>query len=238
MPKVMETPSSDALGLEGDEEGFTLLEVLTAATLMSVAVTMTLAFLTSTQRSEIVVQEANQQLQENRGAMERISRSLRDASFADGLSADNSSIFVAAADDDVTFYSDVNNDGVTEKIRYFLVGSSLKRSVTPADCSASPCSYPTTTTPETVELVGYVRNATPGTCGSAYTGTGPKATFKYYRVDRGTGALTAVPTPTTAIADLVDISFVRVEILVDITPDKAPTCSSLNMSIALRNWRG
>jgi hypothetical protein len=61
--------------------------------------------------------------------------------------------------------------------------------------------------------------------------------FAYSKKDRGSGSLTPIANPTT-IGQVIDINYVRITFLVDVTPGTTPTCQTLTTSVSLRNWRG
>ena len=52
--------------------------------------------------------------------MKALSRAMREGSYPDGHTWNDSSIFMSAADNDVTFYADVNNDGIPDLVHFWL----------------------------------------------------------------------------------------------------------------------
>jgi Tfp pilus assembly protein PilV len=217
------------------QAGMTLTEVLVSVTLLVVVVVPILNFLSSTQRSEGVVSDSTRQQADARIAIESFSRSLREATYPQGATYVDSSIFDSAGDNSVTFYTDLDSDGVAEQVTYTLdvAASKVTRTVVVPDCS-STCSYVNGATTSST-MVDNVRNADLSACGQGQTGTTPLFTF--YQVDRGTGTLTAIPS-TQNVNNLVDISYVIMKVVLDITPNRAPTCQTLTTSVSLRNWRG
>jgi hypothetical protein len=202
-------------------------------------VTPALAFLVSSQKQQVQSDESTQQQQDARLAIDRFTRELREAGYPDGHTYQDSQIFLAANENDVTFYSDTDNDRTNEKIRYYLDTSThqLMRSVTEPDCSVSPCSYVAVTAVTTTSpVIPNVRNDNLTGC----SGTGSQPTFTYFKKDTGTGGLypTPIPTPVGDINDLVDIYYLKLVTVVDVTPGKAPTCQTLSTAVQLRNWKG
>jgi type II secretory pathway pseudopilin PulG len=217
------------------EAGTTLVELSVVVALLAVVVAPAYLFLTSSQRNQRVVDESVRQQQDARIALETFSRSLREATYPQGLSYSESSLFYAAAANDVSFYTDVGNDGLIDKVRYFLdtATSTVLRTVTVPDCS-SGCSYGDTATSSTSKVVSTVRNADLSVCAGQ---SGSKPLFEYFSVDRGSGASTQIGSGGT-IANLVEINYVSMTVVVDITPEKSPTCQSIDTAVSLRNWRG
>lgn len=219
------------------EHGTSLMEVTMAAALLAMVVGPAAMFLASTQRSEKIVEDASRQQGDARVALEALSRSLREGGYAQGLDYSSSSVFSYAADNEVTFYSDVDNDNVTEKVRYWLdtTTSVFNRTVIEPSCAVNPCDYTSSAaTSTTSPLLPNVRNADATACSQG----GIRPLFVYYRVDRGNGVPTLIPTPISVVNDLVDISYVKTNVVVDITPGKSPTCQALETAVSLRNWRG
>ena len=96
----------------------------------------------------------------------------------------SSVVFVYAANNEVTFYTDIDDDNVTEKVRYWLDTSTsqFKRTVTEPDCGVNPCDYTSASaSSSTVVLVPNVRNTDPAACSLG----GARDLFTFYRVDRG-----------------------------------------------------
>ena len=218
------------------EEGLSLTELAIVSALLLVVIVPATQFIVTTQRNERIVSEATRQQQDARTGMETFSRSLREANYPEGLTYTESSIFGAAAQNDVTYYADADGDGVTEKVRYELdaANAEVKRTVTEPNCAEAPCSYTNGATSSTNTVVSYVRNANLAACNSS----GSKPLFTYYQLDPGTGGVTEIPTPAPGIDALVDINYVKLQVVADVTPGKSPTCQTLETAVSLRNWRG
>jgi type II secretory pathway pseudopilin PulG len=219
---------------QGDA-GITLIEIIITMSLLSLVIAPATLLLLSHQRTEIGVSDATRQIADARIAIERISRAVREAGYPAGLNYSNSEIVTGAEDYDFTVYTDVDGDGFNDKVRYHLDTSqaALLRDVTVPVNTSGVYSYtdPAATT-TTSRLVDSVRNANPGTCGVA------QPVFTYWTADRGTGALTQITNPGLDIGSLVQINYVKITLLLDIKPNRSPTCQVLGTSISLRNWRG
>jgi Tfp pilus assembly protein PilW len=221
------------------ESGLTLVELCITMSLLAVVTVPAMNFMIGTQRAERIANEATQQQQGARLAIEQLTRWLRQADYPQGHTYQDSQIFLSANDSDLTFFSDVDDSGINEMVRYWLDSStaSLKRTITVPDCSISPCSYiDANAVATTVTVIQNVRNADLTACSSS----GSSPVFTYYKRDPGTLGVypTPIPTPVGNINDLVDIYYVKVNIVVDVTPGKTPTCQTLTTTVQIRNWKG
>jgi len=131
--------------------------------------------------------------------------------------ADNGAYDIATASPNtITFFTDVDGDGKFEQVRYFLVGTTLKKGVTPS--TGTPATYSTGN-----EVVSDVVH---------YIVPGP-ALFTYY----GTGD----PSAIASLSSPVNISLVRL-IKVRGTTDKDTTLPplpvTLSITATMRNLRG
>jgi Tfp pilus assembly protein PilW len=219
------------------ERGTTLTELAVVVALLGVVLAPAYMFLTTSQSNQRLVDESVQQQQNARVALEIFSRSIREATYPEGYDYSQSSLFGSAAYTDVSFYSDFGNDGTIDRIRYFLddANSRVERTVTVPDCSGTTCSYGVTATSSTSTVVENVRNADLSACSG---GTGSQKLFQYYSVNRSSGAPSEITSSVGVLYNLVDINYVKMTVVVDITPGKSPTCQSIDTAVSLRNWRG
>jgi type II secretory pathway pseudopilin PulG len=205
--------------------------------LLGILIVAATGFLVTAQRNEKIVNDASQQQQNARNALEQLARSAREAQYPQGYNYSNSVIISSADKFEVSFFTDVDDDGTVDKVRYVMsTGSTdLNQEVYAPDCSASPCEYPDTPT-RTKPVITEVRNRDLGDCGQAAGSTAPL--FRFYKADRGTGNLVEIATPTAVLDQLVDISYFEVNVFHDITPGRSPVCQNVKTSVNLRNWRG
>lgn len=230
-----------------DDAGITLLEVTITLALLSLVTFPAGMWLGTMQRSDLFVGDATRQLADTRLALEGMARTIRPATYAFGDNAFNSSIFHSAGDFHVTFYVDANGDGIAERVSYDFdqpTSSIRKTSITPACGTGADgrmaCDYATGVA-RTSTVVQNVRNDAPSSCPN----TTRRPIFSYYKVDPGTGEPVQLASSggdlsvsSNDINDLVDINFVQVEVVVDLSPGRGPNCTNLKTSVQLRNWRG
>lgn len=135
---------------------------------------------------------------------------LREASYGD----DGSYPIRSVSTSSITFFSDVNNDGVVEKIRLYLLNGSFYRGVT--ESTSTPPTY--VGQPEfSTTIANYVRNST----------TTP--IFRFYDVNG-----TLISSSTVPIASIASIS---TSLMVDLNPLRAPDILILQETATLRNIR-
>jgi len=135
-----------------DRKGFTLVEALIAMAILVImmgAVTAFFVFLYREQAADLVrierINIANQ-------AIKTISFEIRKINRGE----DGSYPIESAQNQSLIFFSDIDNDGLTEKITYFLSGTELKRTIT--EPTGDPYQYVSPGDP--VTIVKDVRNGT------------------------------------------------------------------------------
>lgn len=146
------------------KSGFTLIEVIVAVgifALVMVSIGMLFLSLYRKQGTDVAM---IQRTHDANKVIDMISSEIRKANRAE-----NGNFVIAnAGANSLTFYSDTDNDGLTEKITYALNGADLKKTVIEPGASST---YSGTGT--TITVCSGVRNGIIFTYyGSAYTGTG------------------------------------------------------------------
>lgn len=116
----------------------------------------------------------------------------------------------------LAFFSDFDNDGLFERIRYFLDGTTLKRGVTKP--TGNPLVY-LTDNEQIKEVARSIVN-------------NPPIIFSYY--PKG---VTAEGTPFPLPADVSLIRLIKISLTVDADTQQLPAPTSLSMAVALRNFR-
>jgi type II secretory pathway component PulJ len=115
----------------------------------------------------------------------------------------------------LTFYTDINNDGLKERIRYFLSGTTLKKGVIVP--SGSPLVY-NTANEKISTVVSNVINST----------TTP--VFDYFD-DQYTGTSSPLVQPV----DPVSVRLVRITVIIDKDPNRPPLPITVTTQITIRN---
>lgn len=188
--------------------GFTLIETLVTITITAV-VTIALGFLIQYfYKTNAYVLEQTQAVESARRSIGSAMADLREASYG----ADGSYPLIVTATSSVTFYANVDSDLAIEKVRYYLLETTLYRGTTKA--ANNPPSY--AGQPEVATLVvNNIRNGT--------------TTLFYYFNSAG-----------NQLSDPVNISLiasVKTRVLTDVNPNRAPEIFTLTGNATLRNLR-
>ncbi len=139
--------------------------------------------------------------------------------------ADNGDYPIEDADDfDLTIYTDIDDDGVTERVHYFLdlTTDEFKQGVTDPNTASTPVSYSSGDTTVTV-LARYITNES------------NDPVFSYYNDDYP-GDTTNNPLSTPA--SLGDIQLIKMKMKVNIDPVHAPENIYVESFVDLRNLHG
>lgn len=189
-------------------KGMTLLEVVVFVGLLVFILIGIIGALRFTYQGQRFAFEQADATRSARAGIERAVRDLREASYAD----DGAYPIEALTTTSAIFFSDYDNDGKIERIRYFLDGTNLKRGI--VDSAGDPPTYSAGT--EVVSTISdNVRNEAVGV-----------PLFTYYD---STGAELA------DLAEVDELAFVLVRLVVNVHPERAPIDYELRSSAALRN---
>ena len=114
------------------------------------------------------------------------------------------------------YYADLNGDGLKEKIRYFLSGTTLRQGVIKP--SGSPLVYNPANEKIADMIHGIVKNSGP--------------IFTYYDTNYdGTTAPLATP------VNLLNIRLVKITVKVDVDPRKPPGPAQFTTQVSIRNLK-
>lgn len=159
--------------------------------------------------------EQMEAINEARHGVETAVREIREAKIGD----DGSYPLELADSNQLIFYSDINADGKTERIRYFLDSHTLKKGV--IEPSGSPISYPTSQ--EQIEIVSkYINNPIGTPIFTYYNGDWPQDT-------------TNNPLPTAT--RLTETKLIHFHLIININPDRAPNNFNLESDVQIRNLK-
>jgi hypothetical protein len=191
--------------------GYTLLEAMVVLGITTMVIVILAAVQKDILSLDTIVHGAFSAQGDARKAFRAAAKEVRAANYAE-----NGSYPVAVATTtSFAFYSDIDSDGETERVRYFISGDDLRRGV--IEPSGSPATYTGTETLTT--LASDVDNA-------------GAPVFEYFDASYdGTGSPLASP-PT-----LSDIRLVRITVIIDKNGDRTPEPQTYSTQLVLRNLK-
>ncbi len=204
------------LSLKRTIPGMTLVEMIVAIAIVLIAMEgFTFLFLRTWDTNKFIIEEGLASMVASR-ATNKIIIQLRGVQ-----QADNGDYPLESGNDfDLIFYCDIDDDGVVEKVHYFLdlVNDQLKIGVSDP-LATNPVTYPAGD--DTVSVVAnYVVNEA----------TDP--IFYYYNADYPSDAIN---NPLTTPAVIGSVQMVRVKLYVNINPVHAPDNINIESFVDLRN---
>ena len=117
----------------------------------------------------------------------------------------------------ITFFTDVNNNGSVDKVRYFLNGTTIQKGViTP---TGNPLTYNPTNEVVTTLINSVIASST-------------LPIFQYYP-----SSYTGTTSPLTFPVDISAIRFVKITIIIDKDPNRSPIPIIVSSSVSLRNLK-
>lgn len=191
------------------KSGFTMIEVLmyiAVSTLIIGAITSSVLYF---YRSNTNVLEQTLQVENARRGVEFMTRDIRESAYSDLGGFPLASI----ASTSLTIYTDLDRDQSVEKVRYYLEGTVLKKSV--VNASGTPLSY-NDGAAEVSIISQYIRNGLQGV-----------PIFRYY---------TSTSTEVTNGA-VKNVSFITIALIVNVNPERLPGEFTLRSSATLRNLK-
>ena len=193
------------------QKGFTLIEIIISMAIFTM-VAMVISFFTldisnfSFFFGETLV--AQQELQQSLKVIVREIRSM-------GPSNNGSYPIIASSANSLTFYSDIDDDGLFERLRYYVEDNIFKKAV------IKPTGNPLVYNPAEENIYELVNNVT--NAGSV---------FEYYSRDY-TGSEASLPAPI----DIPSVKTIKVSLTVDQNPLQPPLPMSFSITAMIRNFR-
>lgn len=120
----------------------------------------------------------------------------------------------AASSNSITFFADIDNDNIKERVRYYVSGTNLRRGI--VEPTGSPLTYNTGNEVSTT-LVQYLSN-------------GSTPYFSYYDSSY-TGSSAALSSPI----NLTAVRLVKIQLIIDKNAASAPVPITMTTQISLRN---
>lgn len=193
--------------------GMTLVELVTAIFVMAIAMGgFSILFLRSYKMNAFILETGVASAAASRG-VDRIVADLRKIRQGD----DGSYPIISGTGTDLKVYLDIDNDGKTERVHYFLQNGLLKQGITEPNAT-QPVTYPASET--VTNIVTYVANET------------SEPVFFYYNDDYPGDT---VNNPLATPIAVQDARLVKVRLIININPNKAPEETNVESIAEFRN---
>ncbi len=190
------------------KNAFTLIEALVTIIIFTLVIGIISGFIVMGYRTQSYALQQSQAIEEARRGIETMVKEIREVN-----SGDNGFYALEKADNfEFIFYSDIDLDGETERVRYFVEGTNFKKGVTNPE--GFPVQYPIDKEKISI-LSSYVRNSPP--------------IFHYFNGEQSE----LLPTP----ARLKDTKLMRVYLVINIDPNRSPEDFVLSSDIQIRNLK-
>lgn len=186
-----------------NKTGFTLMEISIAMAIFLTVALLAGDFIIKGFRSTTFGSEQETAIQNARRGMEIMTKEIRGANGSERGDYPLSTV----ENDDFVYYSDIDDDGQMERVRYFLDNTLLKKITTPPG-PADDYNMPTATT----TIAEYVNNQA-------------EAIFTYYDdnyIETG---------------DLDSIRLINIKLKINVTPERAPNDYYVETDVNLRNLK-
>jgi prepilin-type N-terminal cleavage/methylation domain-containing protein len=191
--------------------GFTLVELLVTMLVAGILAGGMLGLYYGTIRSVADTQNRIIGQDDARTAINQLARYVRMASSSASNQTSVTDAIALAGPQELVFFADIDGDGYSDKVRYYLSGTTMKMATVAPDLTTSPPSYPAYTTDGVVVMDGIRNGATPM---FTYYQTNPAYTST---TDAAHDNLTVMTNPTSA-ADLAKIVAVGFTLYVNEAP--------------------
>ncbi len=195
--------------LQKKTAGFTLIEMLVYVSLAILLAVMGAEFVVGGLRSTTFAFEQDEAVQNARRVIDSFIREVRDAQSSER----GDYLLLTVDEQELAFYCDTDSDGSVDLVRYFLDGSQLKKSITPA--TGTPIDYYPANA-ATVPVADYVNNQS-------------EPIFTYYDTNN------ALIASTTGNID--DIRMIHMSLKINVDPSRAPQDYYVLTDVQIRNLK-
>lgn len=195
-------------------QGFTLVEMLVSAFIMGLVILGALAFAVYYFQSSSFSFEEVQTINEAQIGTTTIIREIREARISEvgGWPLET------ANDSSLVFYSDINDDGRTDRVRYFIENGELKKGV--IEPTLPPVSYPTSN--EQIRTIAY------------YVDNGSSPLFTYYN---GDWPGDTINNPLALSERLLNTRYVTVHLRINVNPISGAQPIELQSGVSIRSLK-
>ena len=195
-----------------DKKGFSLIEMMVSVAILSIVVILVGTFAKDIFFLKGVFSNGLTAYNDARKVLQPIASEIRSASPS-ALGGYN---IETAGDTTFTFYSDINNDGLIEKVKYYVSGTTLKKSVIPP--TGSMVQYSTSNEKITDVISNLANGSTP--------------VFTYYDTNYN-GQTSALTQPVS----IMSIRLVKITLIIDANAYRSPSSMIVTTQVSLRNLK-
>lgn len=194
------------------KKAFTLIEMLVGVSIFVVIAVIISLFARNTFYFKGIFSSGLTASDEARRILQPIANELRSAS----QSSLGSYPLEITNNNELVFYSDINDDGLKERVRYFLNGDTFSRGVIKP--IANPVGYPVVSEVITPLMSGVAN--------------GPVPIFSYYDTNyNGTG------NPLTQPVSIQSVRLIKITVIIDANPSQPPAPFTVTTQISIRNLK-
>ncbi len=186
-----------------NKNGFSLIEITIASSILLIILALGYNFIVTGFRTSTFSSEQETAIQNARKAMEIMTKEIRESNYSELGSYPLETI----EENDFLYYSDVNDDGKMEKIRYVLDGLTLKK-VTTLPGPLNDYNMPGATT----TIANYVNNQ-------------EEAIFTYYDNSYNEACL------------INNVRLINIKLKINVTPERVPMNYTVETDVTLRNLK-
>lgn len=196
-------------------KGVTLVELIVAIAIFSIVSIAIGNFISDIYRNNSYASGSLQASQDGRSILRPMVNEIRTMT----LGANGSYPIALAGTSTIIFYTDIDADGVTERVRYFLQNDELRKGV--IEASGNPIGY-TSGTESLSTLARAVRNSTTTNL------------FEYYDSEySGSSTTSALSFPI----DIPSVRLIKIDLVLDADPNRSPTPRSYTTQVNIRNLK-
>lgn len=190
------------------------MEMIVALSIMTLGMAgFSMLFINSWNSNKFIIEMGNASFVASRGVNQAV------AALRKIRQADNGDYPIESGDDfDLEVYIDIDGDGVTERVHYYLQGTALYQGVT-EPIAGLPITYPNGD--DTTRVIT-----------NSIINTNANPIFSYYNDDYPTDV---VNNPLTTPVDVADVRMIKIHLMVNIDPFHAPEHVNVESFVELRN---
>jgi len=192
--------------------GFTLVEILVSVSIFAAVIVFIGGFQADVFSLNRIIQSGLKNQSEAKKIIRPFANEVRSAATSNlgayAIAETNETSFI--------FYTDIDNDGLREKVRYFLDNGEFKKSI------ISPTGQPLVYDQENEKIIKVVQDVV------------NYDIFEYYdSLYDGTLSSTALSQPVTTS----DVRLIKVTLVIDTDPNKTPAAIEITTQVSIRNLK-